>query len=205
MPILPAEPAIFPSDLFHDGPKTVDSSPVNGNGNGNGDGEHDEKPRWWCLHTKPRQEKATARYLRERNLAHYLPQITRESHTPGGRKIRSVVPLFPSYLFLKGDRHARREAFRGSNLVNVLEVEDQPQIDRDLRQIHQMLSSGLPVVPEPDYPVGTRVRILSGPLEGLIGTVVRKGNSDRFVAMVHFLGRGAMVALESWQIEPVGD
>jgi transcriptional antiterminator RfaH len=76
---------------------------------------------------------------------------------------------------------------------------------RDLRQIHQMLSSGLAVVPEPTHPVGSRIRILNGPLAGLSGTVVRRGKRDQFVAIVQFLGRGAAVDLQDWQVEQIDD
>lgn len=188
MPILPAEPEMYPADLWLGGASVGDP-----------------EVRWWCLHTKPRQEKSIARHLRTRQIAHYLPQVVHESRTPGGRKIRSVIPLFPSYLFLLGDHPQRVEALKTNSLVGVLEVLDQPSLSRDLRQIHQMLNSGLPVVPEPTHPVGSTIRILSGPLSGLVGTVIRRGKRDQFVAVVRFLGRGATVDLEDWQVEQVDE
>ena len=123
-------------------------------------------------------------------VTYYLPQVVKEDRTPQGRKIRSVVPLFTSYLFLRGDDHDRVEALKSNRLVNVLEVVDQDTLWRDLRQIHQVLSSGLTVVPEPVMPVGARVRIKTGPLMGIEGTVIRRGKPDQFVAIVHFLGAG---------------
>lgn len=68
-----------------------------------------------------------------------------------------------------------------------------------------MLTSGLPVLPEPALPVGSRVRITSGPLTGIEGVILRHGKRDQFVAVVHFLGRGATVDLEDWQVEPVDE
>src|SRR5512142_22835 len=54
MPILPAEPEMYPSTLWReDCPRD------------------DRRRRWWCLHTRPRREKALARALRTRGLAHY--------------------------------------------------------------------------------------------------------------------------------------
>jgi transcriptional antiterminator RfaH len=146
-----------------------------------------------------------ARELRQRGLTFYLPQVTKEDRTPQGRKIRSVLPLFTSYLFLFGDPQERLAALRGNRLVNVLEVSDQDSLERDLRQIHTMLSSGLPVAPEPAVPVGARVRITTGPLTGVEGTVIRRGKRDQFVAVVHFLGRGATVDLEDWQVEQIAE
>jgi transcriptional antiterminator RfaH len=183
MPILPAEPDMYPADFWDEGVATG--------------------LRWWCLHTRPRQEKATARLLRSRRVAHYLPQVVQEGRTPGGRKTRSVLPLFAGYVFLRGDEQGRLEALKGNTLVGVLDVADQGALARDLRQIHQMLSSGVPVLPEPTHPVGARVRILNGPLAGLVGTVVRRGKRDQFVAVVQFLGRGATVDLQDWQAERV--
>lgn len=190
MPILPAEPDLYPADLWAHGPLATPPDPADL-----------AAPRWWCLHTKPRQEKATARHLRSRRVAYYMPQMVREGRTPGGRKIRSTIPLFVGYLFLHGNDRERIEALRGNTLVNVLEITDQPGMDRDLRQIHQMLASGLPVLPEPTHPVGARVRITEGPLRGLQGVVVRRERADKFVAVVQFLGQGASVALQDWQVE----
>ena len=187
MPILPAEPDLHPASLWQ----------------GGGRGAPTE--RWWCLHTKPRQEKAVARVLRAQDISYYLPQVVKVDRTPQGRQIRSVVPLFTSYLFLLGDDFARVEALRGNRLVKVLEIVDQETLIQDLRQVHQMLSSGLTVVPEPVMPVGARVRIKTGPLTGIEGTVIRRGKRDQFVAIVQFLGRGATVDLEDWQVERIDD
>ena len=115
--------------------------------------------------------------LRKGAVTFFLPQVLKEDRTPQGRKIRSVIPLFPSYLFLLGDSNDRLIALRGNRLVSVLEVSDQKSLERDLRQIHTMLSSGLPVQPEPAVPVGSRVRITTGPLTGIEGTVTGAGNT----------------------------
>ncbi len=184
MPILPSEPEMYPPDLWE------------------GHADPDDEPRrWYCLHTKPRQEKATARDLLARKLAFYLPQVVREDRTPAGRRTRSIIPLFAGYVFLLGtDRH-RVEALRGNRLVSVLEVADQEGLIRDLWQVRRMLASGVAIDPEPAAPVGGRVRITSGPLAGLIGTVVRRGKHDHFVAVVKMLGVGVSVMLEDWQVE----
>jgi transcriptional antiterminator RfaH len=187
MPILPAEPDCYPANLWNE----AEPVPVKPEG------------AWWCVHTKPRQEKATARELRKQAVVYYLPQVVKESRTPQGRKIQSVVPLFLGYLFFHGDANDRVVALRGNRLVNVLEVADQAGLIRDLRQVYKMLSSGLPVSAEPMVPVGATVRIVNGPLTGITGKVIRRGNRDQFVAVVHFLGRGATVDLQDWQVEQV--
>jgi transcription antitermination factor NusG len=187
MPILSAEPDSYPQNLWEDAAPL----PVKPDG------------QWWCLHTKPRQEKATARDLREQGVVYYLPQTVKESRTPQGRRLQSVVPLFAGYMFLYGDPRDRVAALRGNRLVNILEVVDQDGLVRDLRQVARMLSSGLTITAETMAPVGAKVRINTGPLTGIIGTVIRRGKRDQFVAVVHFLGRGATVDLQDWQVETV--
>jgi transcriptional antiterminator RfaH len=187
MPILPPEPDCFPPDLW------ANTTPVHGDGDGT----------WWCLHTKPRQEKAIARELRKAGVTYYLPQATKESRTPQGRRIESVVPLFASYMFLRGTPEDRMTALRGNRIVAILDVLDQAQLESDLRQIHTMITSGLVVSEELTVPVGTTVRVTSGPLTGLTGKVIKRANGDQFVAIVQFLGRGATVLLEDWQVERV--
>jgi transcription antitermination factor NusG len=184
MPILPAESDSYPPDLWSESMR------------------FDPAARWWCLHTKPRQEKAAARDLGRQQICHYLPQAVRTSRTPSGRATRSVIPLFPGYLFLHGREQDRLAALRGNRLVGTLWVEDQAELTRDLTQVHRMLGSGLPIIPEPTYSVGALVRVTQGPLTGLIGLVTRRGKRDRFTAVVRFLGQGASVDLEDWQVEP---
>ena len=146
-----------------------------------------------------------ARELREQGVVYYLPQVLKEGRTPQGRRHQSVTPLFAGYVFLYGDPRDRLAALKGNRLVNILAVVDQDDLVRDLRQIHKMLSSGLAVSAEPAVPVGAKVRIATGPLTGMVGTVIRRGKRDQFVAVVHFLGRGATVDLQDWQVEQIAN
>lgn len=186
MPILAPETDFYPETLWDDPPPAPGDS---------------TDARWWCLHTKPRQEKAVARDLQDAKVGFYLPQVNNERRTPQGRKVTSLLPLFTGYLFLKGDEEDRMTAMHGNRLANVLQVFDQETLDKDLRDIHKFLSSGLPVSAEPRAVPGTKVEVKSGPLAGLAGTVVRRGNGNHFVAMVQFLSRGASVELQDWQVE----
>ena len=185
MPILPAEPDFYPPDLWEL------QNDVDGNCH------------WWCLHAKPRQEKAVARELHIQRVNFYLPQAIQTGRTPKGRPTRSVVPLVPGYVFLYGNEDHRLLALKGNRLVRVIEVPDQNSLDHDLRQIQKVLSSGLSVEPEPANPVGARVKVMTGPLAGVEGVVLRRGKRDRFTAIVHFLKQGATVDLEDWQVEAI--
>lgn len=94
MPILPPEPFIFPENLL----TTPWGLPAGG-------------PCWWVLHTRPRAEKALVRKVLPQSLEFFLPLYKKEWRNRG-RLFCSHVPLFASYLFLRGDDDGRRRALR---------------------------------------------------------------------------------------------
>lgn len=183
MPILSAEPDRWPSDLLNSaGPESGQT--------------------WWALHTKPRQEKSVARYLFAAGLDFYLPLLPRR-HQIRGRIVTSQAPLFTGYVFLRGDRDARTLALASNRIVHTLEAPDSPRIERDLRQIDLLLTSGAPVASVERLGPGDEVEITSGPLAGLSGVIERTGTGRRFIVTVDFIQRGASVMLDDFALNPV--
>jgi transcriptional antiterminator RfaH len=186
MPILPAEPALLPEGLFgEDRPEGVSLR------------------RWRVLHTRPRQEKSLARQLHQGQIPFYLPLISQRRRMRG-RVLTSHVPLFSGYLFLLADREERLAALATSRVVRALEVPDQEGLWRDLRQVHRLITSGLPVTPEERLAPGMPVAIRSGPLAGLKGKILRTASGRRFVVEVDFIHRGASVELEDFTLVGIG-
>jgi transcriptional antiterminator RfaH len=185
MPILPLEPFVFPEHLFE-------------NLEAVGQGEE----RWWVLHTRPRAEKALARGLLKRNQPFFLPLYKRQwrSH---GRLFNAHLPLFPGYIFLHGDSHARLLALETNQVARVIHVENQGQLQKDLIQIQRLMNSGVSLVPEDCLQPGMQVEIISGPLAGMEGRILRRNNSSRFFVEVHFLQQGVSVDIEGWMIKPL--
>lgn len=185
MPILPAEPDIYPADLLS-GPAKEPAG---------------AGPRWWVLHVKPRQEKALARQLRKWRIGYFLPCYAKPSRIRR-RVTTSWPPLFPGYLFLWGQAADRLAALTTNRVVNALEVKDQQQLDHDLRQLYRLLRLGLPVTPEQKLGPGDEVQICTGPLAGLTGTILRTTTGQRFLVKVNFLQQGASVEVEAADVLP---
>jgi transcriptional antiterminator RfaH len=180
MPILPAEESLFPADLLvADG---VDSP-------------------WWAIYTLSRQEKQLMRKLREAELPFYCPMIARRYRSPAGRLRVSHSPLFPNYVFLCGDNDARYRAVCTGHVSRCLEVDDVPQLVRDLRQLHDLIATGAPLAPESRIEPGDRVRIRNGQFAGFEGLIVRRQQETRLVIDVKFMNQGASVLLEDCQVE----
>jgi transcriptional antiterminator RfaH len=182
MPLLELKPCIFPENL-------LESPPVN---SGLG--------RWWVLHTRPRSEKALARRFGDRGTSYYLPLYARE-WVSRGRRFNSFLPLFPGYVFLHGDGDDRLSALETNLVAHVIPVEDQKQLFNDLARVRSLLTSGAAVTPEDRLGPGDPVQIVRGPLAGLDGKVIRRGNHLRFIIEVQFLRRAVSAEIEGWMIQ----
>jgi hypothetical protein len=116
MPLLPKETEIFPEGIF--------SLP--------------DAPSWRVAHVRSRQEKALSRYLLQRSVPFYLPQIER-SKLRSGRRFTSWLPLFPGYVFFRGASDIVR---RSDVVATLIDVPDQQRLAAELLQIRQLLPAG---------------------------------------------------------------
>jgi transcription antitermination factor NusG len=185
MPLLPLEPYLFPGDLFDQAAPTMSGL-----------------DRWWVLHTRPRAEKALARQFLARGLAFFLPVHHRQWQTRG-RLQTSYLPLFPGYVFLRGNEEARVAALTTNLVANVLCEADQKRLEADLRGINALINSGSRLTPEACVKPGTPVTLTAGPFAGLEGKVLGQGKNLRFFVEVQLLQRGVSVEIERWMMQPL--
>lgn len=181
MPLLVREPTIYPDGLLE---------------------KHCENgARWWVLHTRPRAEKSVARKLLRARVGFFLP-VYEKRWAGKTRQFRSHPPLFPGYVFAFGDQQACAAAQQTNLLVRVLPVPDQLQLQRDLIRVHRVMHCGQELTRHDALAPGKAVRIVSGPLAGLEGTVIRAGKRTTFFVDVRFLNRGVSVRIDGSLLEP---
>ncbi len=186
MPILAREPDLYPHDLL-DRPGLGQEATAT----------------WWALYARTRQEKQLMRRLRTQGVPFYGPLVARRFRSPSGRVRTSYKPLFPSYVFLYGSADHRLAAQQTNCVSRWLVVPDPETLTRDLRQIRRLIESGAPLTPETRLERGMRVRVRSGPLAGLEGTVIRRAKATRLLVAVDFLQKGASALLEDCQLERI--
>jgi len=186
MPILPSEPDIFPTELLD---KSLGRVATGG--------------QWWAMYTMARREKELMRRLRAMEIAFYSPLVHKRSRSPGGRVRESYVPLFASYVFVFGSQNERQKALTTNCVSRCLAVPNSAQLVHDLRQIRHLIDLDAPLTVEARIKPGRRVRVRSGPMAGLEGTVVKRRGRDWLVVAIEFLGQGASVLLEDFQVEPL--
>lgn len=150
---------------------------------------------WYVLHTRARNEKATASDLARLGIHHFLPLI-RYRRLYGGKRRRVEIPLFPGYLFMCGDRAGREAALRTNRVAQVLDVPDQEKLRFDLQQIHRVVTSDETIDFYPKLKRGTRCRVTGGSLSGLEGMVIRRNGPWRVFVGVEFLGQSAELEID---------
>ena len=131
----------------------------------------------------------------------YAPLIKRRLHSAGGRTRVSYVPLFPGYVFSFLDDDQRRSALATNTIARWLPIIDREMLLADLRSIKQLIDSDQPLTPEARIQPGQSVRVRSGALCGLEGTVVKRRGEERLVVAVRFLNQGASIELEDVDLE----
>jgi len=195
MPVLEQEPILYPPTVLDD--------PVMDAVSASADFERASlDSQWFVAHTKPRQEKALARYLLSCGIPYFAPQYCRENPRRRG-VVRSWIPLFTGYVFVRSNEAGRIEALQSNRIVATLRVADQQRLLDDLRRVKRLLDAELPLYPEEKLQAGSRVRIATGTLAGMEGTVVCRHGRHRFVVAVDFIQRGVSVEIDARALEPL--
>lgn len=126
-------------------------------------------------------------------------EVTKRS---GPRQWRSLLPLFPGYVFLCGREEDRLAALKTNRIVKVIDVADQARLVAELTAIQRLVRSRTAMDPYRAMAKGRTCRVRRGPLSGLEGHVVRRKGRLRFVVNVTILGQGAMLEIDAEMLEP---
>jgi transcription antitermination factor NusG len=155
---------------------------------------------WWLAHTKSRSEKAFAWDLNNRDIEYFLPMLE-SSLVSGGRKRRVLKPLFPSYVFFRGDPDARQRALETDRLCQVIPVTNQVQLENELAALNTALAHEKCLDPFPFAATGRRCRVARGALRGIDGVVIERQGITKIILQVSVLGRGVPLNIDASMLE----
>jgi transcription antitermination factor NusG len=159
---------------------------------------------WFALYTRHQHEKAIARILSGKGLEVFLP-LYNATRRWKDRTTHLALPLFPCYLFLRGVQERRLEVMTTPGIVSILSINGEPAPipESEIESVRRAVERGNRVEPHPFLRTGDRVRVISGPLEGLEGILVRRKNFYRLVLSVEILERSAAVEVDISSVERV--
>jgi transcription antitermination factor NusG len=165
-----------------------------------------DERKWYAVFTLPQNEKSVVKHLEVREVESFLPTYESVKVWKNRQRVRTVLPLFPTYLFVRIDCRQRTRVLESPGVVHIVGTsrESLPVPDAAI----ELLRSGIQgrhMEPCRELVVGTRVRIRRGSMEGVQGVLVRRGNGLRFVLALEMINQYAAIKVGAEDLEPIAD
>jgi transcription antitermination factor NusG len=164
----------------------------------------DDDVEWFAIQTRARNEKKVNELLQFKGIETFLP-LMKEIHRWSDRNQVVNQPLFPGYVFVHIVQRAEFRlsilrtlgvyGFVGDRGVGV------PIPEKQIRDIHTVLSNNLNFSPYPFLRIGQRVRVRGGCLDGVEGSLVSINADHSLVISVELLKRSVAVRISGYDFE----
>ena len=161
--------------------------------------------KWYAIYVKSRHEKSVHAELQQKGIESSLPLtiVTREW---SDRRKKVEVPLFRGYVFVKIDiKNEKLPVLTTSGVVKFVTFNSTtvPIPEDQMYWLQQMIASGLLLSQEQDFPIGTEIDVMFGPLKGLRGRVKKKHSETRLVVWFDAIMQGVSVEIDPTWLTPV--
>jgi transcription antitermination factor NusG len=160
--------------------------------------------KWYAVYTLPNNEKSLVKHLDIRQIESFLPTWACARTWNNRQHVQIVKPLFPSYLFVRILPVDRSRVLQSPGVLRIigncqspLSISD-PEIEFLRSDFYRQR-----IEPYRDLIVGKQVRIKSGPMQGVQGTLVQKRNSTKFVVTIEMINQNAAIEVAGDEIEAV--
>lgn len=157
---------------------------------------------WYAIHVKSRCEKMVADQLQQKGYEQFLPMY-RSRRLWSDRVKVLQLPLFAGYLFCQLDIEKRLPILMTPGVIHIVGMGRVPApVDRlQLESIRLAVTSKQDVKPWPRLEVGQKVRIELGPLQGVVGTLLRHKTSTQLILGIDLMQRAIAVEVqENWVV-----
>ncbi len=159
---------------------------------------------WYAVYTAPQHEKSALKHLDLREIESFLPTYETVRNWKNRQRVKLILPLFPAYLFVHINLTERAKVLQSPGVLQIVgnRRESVPLPDSEVEFLRSAACRDR-IEPYRDLVVGERVRIRSGVMQGLQGTLVRKSNSLRFVLTLELINQHAAVQIDAEDLEPI--
>jgi transcription antitermination factor NusG len=155
---------------------------------------------WYVAHVRPRCEKKLVEYCQREGFPTTLP-LYRSVKKYRGKTVTFQKPLFPGYVFLRLVQLQRPKVYQSDYVANLLDVPDQVEFERQLNDILFALDQEVEVRLAPTIGPGVKVRIKTGPLQGIEGWVESRKGMVEVLLRLDFISQAAAVKMEATNLE----
>ena len=162
-----------------------------------------QKPNWFAVVTKPRQEQKALDNLQRQGFECFLPMAENPHQRRSVQNKPIIEPLFPRYLFLRAvagtqDLAPVRSTLGVVSMVRFgyeLAVVPEPVINKIREHIEP--DTGLIRIEPVPVEVGDKVRVFDGPLAGIDGILAERNSEKRALVLMELLGRPTRVEVDA--------
>jgi len=157
---------------------------------------------WYAVFTIPRNEKSVEKQLNLRQIECFLPTYERQRVWKNQQRVKTVWPLFPTYLFVHIERQERARVLQSPGVLRIVgnHKEPLPLADSEIEFLRSDFCKSR-VEPFAELAVGQKVRVRRGIMEGLEGVLVRKNNQQRFVITLSVINQHAAIEVPAAALE----
>lgn len=160
---------------------------------------------WYAAYTMSRHEKRVAAHCERIGIEYFLPLYLSRRKWKNRTTVDLELPLFPNYVFVQLEPGDYGPLLRIPGLLSTVGNAAGPVTipGSEIEALRRVVKCER-VEPHPSIAVGDRVRVSTGPLEGITGVVVRTGNSLRLVVTLDLIGKGISVEIDARAVEFIG-
>lgn len=158
---------------------------------------------WYAVFTVPQNEKSVIKHLNLREIESFLPTYETVRVWKNRQRIKLILPLFPSYLFVCINSRDRANVLQTPGVLHIVGNgrEDVCLPEGEIEGLRSCLSKER-FEPYRELVVGEKVRVKSGAMRGMCGTLVRKSSGARFVLTLELINQHAAVQVNAEDLEP---
>jgi transcription antitermination factor NusG len=163
-----------------------------------------EEVAWYATYTRSRHEKIVARQLGERGIKYFLPVYHSVRRWKDRRKELDLV-LFPGYVFVQLSLKNRLRVLQLAGVSRFICANGVPLAlpESEIEALRNGLSQNMRMEHHPYLTAGRRVRVISGPLSGAAGLLLRWKSGSRLVISIDAIMRSVAIEIDEADIEPV--
>lgn len=152
---------------------------------------------WYALQVRCGRESLVAKILANKGYCVFLPAL--ESTNRRAKRLKTFKsPLFPGYVFCQfrfSERSVPVVTTPGVQRIVGDGSTPWPVSEMELEAVRSICNSGLPRSPWPYSQSDSQVRVLDGPLAGVVGTLVTVNGRENLVVTISLLQRSVSVSI----------
>lgn len=165
--------------------------------------------RWYVAQTKPKAERRVSQWLETKNIEVFVPkmEIKRKRRN---RAVSLSEPVFPGYIFVRIESHpySWNKLRWTPGIRKILGYDGVPSpVPREvIEELREQTGNESFIQPNSKFNKGEKVRIVDGPLRGLMGVIEEaRPGKERVRILMEILRMPTRVLARVYELEKVPD